>query len=131
MDPMPVYDQRLFHPPAPVALVTLKSPVSDLIAADVLMLLDSGADATMVPERVVANLGIETVGTTQYEFIGIEGTGTVAVAVALERRFLRITFRGQFLVIRQDYGILGRNVLNNVPLLLNGPRLTWDEALGR
>jgi hypothetical protein len=36
-------------------------------------------------------------------------------------------FRGQFLVIDQQAGILGRNILNNLALLLDGPQLTWSE----
>ena len=36
-------------------------------------------------------------------------------------------FKGDFLVVDQPWGILGRNVLNAVPLTLDGPRLRWDE----
>jgi hypothetical protein len=39
-------------------------------------------------------------------------------------------FRGQFLLIDQDLGIIGRNVLNFVSLLFDGPRLTWDREAG-
>ncbi len=45
----------------------------------------------------------------------------------LEMLFLNRIFKGQFLLTDQDYGILGRNVLNNVAILLNGPGLSWDE----
>ncbi len=125
---MPAYDRELFHPPVPVAFVTLRNPASNAVSEDVPMLLDSGADVTMVPEQVVASLGIDGAGNPEYELIGIEGTGIIARAVLLELRFLRRTFRGAFLLTPQDYGILGRNVLNNVPLLLNGPKLIWQEA---
>jgi hypothetical protein len=37
------------------------------------------------------------------------------------------TFRGQFLVIDEETGILGRNILNTLALLLDGPRQTWSE----
>ncbi len=48
--------------------------------------------------------------------------------VRLELVFAQRTFRGQFLLIDQDWGILGRNVLNNVPILLDGPNLVWRES---
>lgn len=34
---------------------------------------------------------------------------------------------GQLLVIDQEVGILGRNILNTVALLLDGPQQTWGE----
>ena len=37
------------------------------------------------------------------------------------------TFRGQFLVIDQQVGILGRNILNALALVLDGPQQTWSE----
>ena len=36
-------------------------------------------------------------------------------------------FKGRFLVIRQPWGVIGRNVLNSLSLLFDGPRLNWDE----
>jgi len=35
-------------------------------------------------------------------------------------------FQGQFLLVDQDCGILGRNILNLLPILYDGPRLTWE-----
>lgn len=45
---MPAYDSTLFAPPAPVARVNLRSPDSGRVQTDVLMLLDTGADVTLV-----------------------------------------------------------------------------------
>jgi len=47
--------------------------------------------------------------------------------VQLELLFCNRSFRGQFLVMDQAWGILGRNVLNAIPVLLDGPHLMWDE----
>jgi hypothetical protein len=93
---------------------------------DVLMLIDSGADITLLPKASVDSLGIESSGTS-YELIGFDGTKSASVAVRAELLFLRKIFRGQFLIIDQEIGILGRDILNNVSLLLDGPRLTWEE----
>jgi hypothetical protein len=63
----------------------------------------------------------------RYELIGFDGTISFAPMVHLELIFCRRTFRGQFLLVDQAWGILGRNVLNAVPILLDGPRLAWHE----
>ena len=75
----------------------------------------------------MVQLGVPIAPEKRYQLIGFDGTVSFAPAVQLELIFCRRTFRGQFLLIAQDWGILGRNVLNAVPLLLDGPRLTWDE----
>jgi hypothetical protein len=91
------------------------------------MLLDSGADASMVPEQIVENLGVDTSLSGQFEIVGIEGKSTFAKAASIELVFLGRRFRGEFLLTPNEYGIIGRNILNRVPLLLDGPKLVWDE----
>jgi hypothetical protein len=41
--------------------------------------------------------------------------------------FLNRVFRGRYLVTDEQIGILGRDVLNHVAVLLNGPRQEWSE----
>lgn len=41
--------------------------------------------------------------------------------------FLKKTFKGQFLVVDQEWGLIGRDVLNHVSLLFDGPKLQWGE----
>jgi hypothetical protein len=125
---MPAYDAERFFPPAPVALVTLRNAATDVEAFGVPMLLDSEADATMVPEQIVERLGIDGSLSGQFEIIGVEGTSTFAKAVSRELLFLGRRFRGVFLLTASEHGILGRNILNRVPLLLDGPKLVWGEA---
>lgn len=90
------------------------------------MLIDSGADATLLPESAVASLGI--VGTGQrYQVAGFDGTTSESEAVRVDLIFLNKRFRGHFLVIDAEVGVIGSNVLNNVRLLLDGPALSWEE----
>lgn len=124
---MPAYDSTLFSPPAPVAHVNLRNPESGAIQTDVLMLLDTGADVTLLPKVAVSKLGITTISETDYELIGLGDKVTLASVARLEMIFLGLTFRGQFLLIEQDWGIIGRNVLNAVGLLFDGPNLVWDK----
>jgi len=48
--------------------------------------------------------------------------------VSLELAFLGRIFRGQFLVIDQEVGILGRNILNVLTLLFEGKQQAWYEV---
>jgi hypothetical protein len=124
---MPDYDATQFDPPAPLAHVTLRNPDTGATVSDVPMLLDSGADVTLIPQAVVDRLDVVAELDKRYELMGFDGSTSLASIVRLELIFCRLTFRGQFLLIDQVWGVLGRNVLNAVPLLFDGPRLTWDE----
>ena len=124
---MQAYDAEQFDPPAPLAQVTLRNLDDGAIQPDVPMLLDSGADVTLVPQTAVDLLGVAVVPDRQYELAGFDGSVSLASVVRLELLFCGRTFRGQFLVIDRAWGILGRNVLNAVPIVLDGPNLVWDE----
>jgi hypothetical protein len=123
---MPKYDGTHFSPPAPTALVSLVHPDTGRILDDVSMLLDTGADITLVPAEALQDLGIELLPDS-YALEGFNGTSVTAPAAYLDLRFLGRTFRGRFLAIDEKTGILGRNVLSHLPLLLDGPRLYWRE----
>lgn len=124
---MPTYDTTHFEPPAPLAQVILRHINTGAVRSNVPMLLDSGADVTLVPQVVISELGITPVPDRQYELIGFDGNASLAPVVQLELVFYRRTFRGQFLLIDQEWGILGRNVLNTISLLFDGPNLSWNE----
>ena len=91
------------------------------------MLLDTGADVTLLPLSVAAELGIAGDPGKTYQPIGFEGSAYTAVAAYAELVFLDRKFRGQFLPIDQESGIIGRNILNSVSLLFDGPRLNWSS----
>lgn len=124
---MPSYDSTRFSPPAPIASVSFRNPETGLRCANVSMLIDSGADATLIPKEVASVLGLNPSPNQLYELAGFDGSITAAEVVRLEMIFLGKNFRGQFLLIDQEYGILGRNILNAVTLLFDGPNLNWDE----
>ncbi len=124
---MPAYNRSDFDPPAPFALVELRNPASGATLPGVPMLIDTGADVTLVPQGALDQLSILPALETLYELAGFAGGTRTLAAVRLELIFYRKTFRGQFLPVDQPWGILGRNVLNALVLLLNGPSLTWEE----
>jgi hypothetical protein len=124
---MPAYDAAHFNPPAPIARVTLRNPSTGATASDVELLVDSGADVTLLPRQAVAGLGISLATGRGYEIADFDGSKSFVPAVNLEMLFLNRLFKGQYLVIDEERGILGRDVLNQIALLLDGPRLRWDE----
>lgn len=125
---MPAYDAIRFTPPAPLALITLRNLATGASASDVPMLLDSGADVSLVPRQDVLALGVSLDPTAVYELMGFDGNRSLAQAVNLDLVFLTRTFRGRFLLIDHECGILGRDILNHIALSLDGPNLTWDVS---
>lgn len=128
---MPPYNRDAFDPPAPVVHVALRLQDTDAIVPDVPMLLDTGADITLVPRHAVVALGVTASPQRFYELVGFDGSKSLAPAVELDLVFLGRAFRGLFLLVDQEWGILGRNILNAVHLSLDGPGLNWDETRTR
>ena len=128
---MPAYDSTQFDPPAPLALVTLRNPENDTVVTDVPMLIDSGSDLTLIPERSVPGLNIESDQKNTYELEGFDGRKSMAQSLQLELNFLHRTFKGLFVIIDSESGILGRNILNHFVILLDGPRLAWHKPEDR
>jgi hypothetical protein len=69
---MPTYDFTQFDPPAPLAQVTLSNPDTGAAWSDVPMLLDSGADVTLIPQAAVSQLGVAIIPDSYYELIGFD-----------------------------------------------------------
>jgi hypothetical protein len=124
---MPAYEDQFFNPPAPLARVTLRKSGDGNAVTDVPMLIDSGADVTLIPQQSVTLLGATVDAGAGYEIMGFDGRKSIAQVVTLELIFLRRAFKGRFLISNQEWGVVGRDILNHVAMLLDGPRLIWDE----
>ena len=119
---MPPYDDRLFVPPAPLARVVVRHPEREQSVEDVPMLIDSGADATLLPRSAATSLGLEGTG-ERYQLVGFDGTVSESEAVLASLAFLRRNFRGRYLLTEAEVGVIGRDILNHIRLLLDGPAL--------
>jgi predicted aspartyl protease len=128
---MPHYDMSDFNPPAPVATITLRDLSGSLSVPNVRVLIDSGADVTLIPRRAVERLGIPIIPGQLYEIVSFDGTKSSAQAVSCEVVLLNKAFRGRYLLTDDDCGILGRDVLNHLALVLDGPEQNWIEYLAR
>jgi Retroviral aspartyl protease len=127
---MPAYEADHFDPPAPIAHVTLRHPATGASISDVPLLMDTGADVTLLPREIIRQLGVVPVEDKFYEVEGFDGGTKLAEVVNVELIFLKRKFKGQFLLIDQPTGILGRNILNAIALLMDGPHGSWEEQKG-
>jgi hypothetical protein len=82
---MQAYDPR-FHPPAPLAIVVVKSDQHGMVIEDVPMLLDTGADVSLFPRDQLARL--LTPDARQYELESFDGSRSTAPLVNAELQLL-------------------------------------------
>ncbi len=124
---MPSYDALHHEPPAPVASVTLRNPENATMIADHVLLVDTGADVTLLPRAAVEQTGVLLVADLRYELTAFDGTKSFAPVAVVDMIFLNRVYRGRNLLIDTPLGILGRDVLNHLRLLLDGPGQQWSE----
>jgi len=125
---MPRYDASRYNPPAPVAFVSLQRSGGQPLH-DVPLLIDTGADVTLIPRWAVARVGGTPEASMKYEVFGFDGNRSLAEAVDLEMIFLNKIFRGRYLLTEEEHGILGRDILMILRLLFDGPAQEWSEML--
>lgn len=126
---MPRYNAAHFDPPAPLAQVTLRDVPTGATVTDILLLIDTGADITLLPRTAIERLGVVPLADQQYALRGFDGSISLAPVVVVDMLFLRRAFRGRYLVIEIERGILGRDILNHVTVLLDGPQQQWSEHI--
>jgi hypothetical protein len=125
---MQSYSATWFDPPAPVALVSVRHPTSGQIASEIPMLIDTGADVSLLPRAAAEKIGLVIDAQSGYELSGFDGNKSLAPSAEAHMLFLSRTFRGRYLLIQQEWGIIGRDILNHVSLLLDGVHLSWQDA---
>lgn len=115
-----------YNPPAPLARVKLRNPETLETIRDVPMLLDTGADLTLLPKSFCDEIGVKVSETESLELVGFNETTMVAFYITLDFIFLNKIFRGKFLVYDQDEGIIGRDILNKFSIVFDGENLEWN-----
>jgi predicted aspartyl protease len=113
------YDERL-EPPAPVLDLRIGPPAGEAATA-FQALVDTGADCTLVPEATARALRLPAIGEMWIE--GVAGASRRATVHAARVEFAGVC-RTARVVSLGDEAILGRDLLNGVVALFDGPALT-------
>ena len=124
---MPSYDVLQHEPPAPVASVTLRNPDNATMIADHVLLMDTGADVTLLPRTIAEQLSVQLVADVQYELAAFDGTRSLVPVAVVDLIWVNRVFRGRYLLIDATEGVLGRDVLNHLTLLFDGPGQQWSN----
>ncbi len=117
------YDSARFSPPAPLATVTLRNSENGLEERDIPMLLDTGSDVTLVPQIYAKKLYLTV--SRQFELTSFDNKKSLSRTVNLHLIFEGKTFRGEYFLVEQNYGIIGRNILNFLNLQFDGKNQLW------
>ena len=121
---MSVYDQS-FEPPAPVADATVVHPVSGRSSRRNRGKLDSGADITVIPQRLIAELRLTPKGhcwTKAYD-------GTLSRRPVYYARLKLDEFdlaSVRCIAAERDDILVGRNVLIRFVTIMAGPNLAYE-----
>ena len=110
-------------PPAPLVIVTLRNAAERHDRAGRAPTHELGAMVTLLPRAAAEHIGATPDPNRFFELEEFDGTVTRSPIVRLEFDFCRRKFRGEYLLVDQEWGILGRNVLNNVPCFWTGRAL--------
>ena len=115
------YNNKDYEPPMPVMEVALLSRDTGEVATQVLAIVDSGADATLLPIE-----SLRTARARYYRSSQLRGVTGQAVPVELYAVTLQLgphVIHGIKAVagVRSNEAILGRDVLNQLDLRLIGP----------
>lgn len=117
-----------FHPPAPVLDTLLVRPLSKDMTQAIRIdgLIDSGADITVVPQRVADQLKLYPVD--EVLVAGYTGEPTrervysvVLIIAGFEPQFIRAVGSG-----KMNIALLGRDIINQWGLLLDGKQRAFE-----
>lgn len=109
---------------APFAWIHVIDRVSGLREDDVPMLLDTGADVTLLPRRPSFGREIPYVGKT-YKVDDVGGGRRELPAINVTLSIETIVINSLCLVDDRQEGLLGRNVLNLFRVELDARNKTW------
>ena len=111
-----------FFPPMPALVIRFGYPDEALITEPVSAIIDTGADGSLVPQVLLDQIGAPIVDSKRIRSHWGEWRQVLVFAVDVGIEDLRLP---AVEVVGDDQGnevILGRNILNRLRLLLDGPR---------
>ncbi len=115
-----------FYPPAPVVSIQIALPGEQPLLDNFPALLDTGSDGTIFPLHILQLLDPPLIYTARVR--GISGPKRDLPVFQLDIFFNDLRFPNHF-VIGDEQGediLLGRNLLNKLVILLDGPHAQTD-----
>jgi predicted aspartyl protease len=114
------YDNQNFDPPAPVVEIGVCRPGNSEPATTLIALIDSGADATMLPINAIRAAKARYLATRQMRTLA--GQITVVETYLVTVTMGPFQFPGIEAIASAENGeaILGRDILNQLEVNLNG-----------
>jgi hypothetical protein len=85
------YDSLSHDPPAPVAQVKLRNPHNSVATTECVLLLDTGADVTLLPKNAIDRMGVKPEAGSQYQLTGFDGSTSFALVAIADMIFLNRT----------------------------------------
>lgn len=113
--------------PSPIARIEVSNPYdSKNKLKNVKAILETGAGVTSIPESIIKELG-----SLQYTTISVRSPLDRNRIISKRLYSVIIELDGQeneveVLTIPRDYAIIGRDILNQYKIILNGPEETWS-----
>ena len=117
---------RQVLPPAPFVYVTIEPPVAGSLAVECPAQLDTAADCTVIPWRLVEELQLDQLA--ELPTLGFDGhlTTLPTFLVRIGIRDFAPQAAEVFASMHEPYVLLGRDVLNRFRIILDGPGLVVD-----
>ena len=118
--------QSQLQPPAPFVSVKVRNPATGVELGDLPAQLDTAADRTVLPDTIVKSLGLPQIGSIQIAgFGGVIHSFPVFAALVgihdLAPQPVKVATHADEVWI-----LLGRDVLNNRRIVLDGPQLALE-----
>lgn len=119
---------RQLNPPAPFVYVRLRCPTTGNLAADVPAQLDTAADRTVLPGGLVEALGLVEDGRALFQGFAGEVIELPVMLVEIQVHDLPPSLTRAVLGRAEAHILLGRDVLNDYRVLLDGPQRVLEIA---
>jgi predicted aspartyl protease len=117
---------RQITPPAPFVHVTVRTSNGSHELSELPGQIDPGADRTVVPWNLVEELGLTEIRRLPMGIVGGQVLSMPTFLVQIEIRQLRPLTIECVADKEEAFILLGRDVLNNFRLLLDGPQLALE-----
>jgi hypothetical protein len=115
-----------FQPPAPFVNVSVRCPTTGRHLSQLPAQVDSGCDRTILPGSVITALELVQVGQFSCLGFGSEVMQLPVFLVAISLHYLPPIEVRAVLGEREPCILLGRDVLNNYRIVLDGPQLSLE-----